>query len=328
MLPSRLRHLRAREPQHAVVGPDARERASGGTRLRDLVLVVGEDQVAAAAVDTELASEELLGHRRALDMPAGTAIAPWRGPGDVLVGLRRLPEREVDGIAFVLAGLDAGSRAQLVGPLAREVAVGGEAAHGEVDVALRLVGVTARDQLLDERDDLGQRLGCERLAVGTADPEPLGVGHVRGRHLAREFVRGHAGPRRGDVDLVVDVSDVLDQRHGLSAPLEVALHQPEHDERAGVADMDAAVDGRPAGVDPDRAVGAGAQLVQLAGAGVAQPHAALRMASSRGSAANTAQSSGPRSRPVSERRAWRSGTCARRSSSTSARACTSSSCSG
>ena len=69
------------EPEHPVVHPQPRERrAAGGTRLRGLVLVVGEDQVRAAAVDLEVDAEQLLGHRRALDVPARPARAPTASP--------------------------------------------------------------------------------------------------------------------------------------------------------------------------------------------------------------------------------------------------------
>ena len=246
----------------------------------------------------------------------------------VLIGLGRLPEREVDRVALVLAGLHPRAGAQLVGLLPRELAVGREGAHREVDVAARLVRVAGDDQLGDQADDLSNRLGGQRLVVGPADAEPVGVVDVRLGHLGGQCGRRDPALVRQGIDLLVDVGDVLDKRHRLAAPLEVALHETEHDERASVAHMDAAIDGRPADVHPDPPVGAGYELERLAGAGVADPHAALRMASSRGSAANTAQSSGPRSRPVSTRRACRSGTCERRSSSTSSRARGSSSRSG
>ena len=53
-----------------------------------------------------------------------------------------------------------------------------EAAHREVDVAAGLVGVPVGDQLLDQRDDLGHRLGRQRLEVGPAQPQQVGVGDV------------------------------------------------------------------------------------------------------------------------------------------------------
>ena len=45
-----------------------------------LVLVVGEAQVDAAAVDVEGVAEVLARHGRALEVPAGTAVAEGRGP--------------------------------------------------------------------------------------------------------------------------------------------------------------------------------------------------------------------------------------------------------
>src|SRR6185312_9576105 len=111
----------------------ARERlAARRLGLRDLVLVVGKDQVRAAAVDVEVHAEYLLGHRGALDVPAGPAAAPRRGPVGVLTLLVRLPQREVlrrllqPLVRLVLA------LAHLVDRAVRELPVAGEAAHTEV----------------------------------------------------------------------------------------------------------------------------------------------------------------------------------------------------
>ena len=57
----RLRHLLGSELEHAVVHPDVREAVPERARLRELVLVVREAQVEAAAVDLELRPEVLLG---------------------------------------------------------------------------------------------------------------------------------------------------------------------------------------------------------------------------------------------------------------------------
>ena len=328
-VPDRLRHLLAAQPQHAVVRPHLRERPPARLGLRDLVLVVREDQIAPASVQRELATQPPLRHRRALDVPARPSPPPRRLPPGVLTGLVALPEREVERIALVLARLRRpGSLQQLVDALVAEHPVAVEAAHREVHVAAGLVGVPARDQLLDQRHDLGHRLARQRLAVGPSQAQQVGVGDVGLGHLARQRVRRHALVDGRRVDLVVDVGDVLDQQHRLPAPLQVALHQLEHHERPRVSDVDAVVDGGPAHVHADRAVGARLQLAQLARQRVADPHAARLIASSRGSAASTAHSSGPRSRPVSVIRASRSGTPALRSSSTSARASCSDSRSG
>src|SRR5207249_10981433 len=118
-------------------------------------------------VDVEARPEELLGHRRAFDVPAGTAAAPRRLPPRVLPLFVRLPEREVarislERIRFLLF--------HLVGALARQAAVLRKALDAEIDVALCLVRVTVPNQLLDQRDDLGDRLRRPRLGFRTAEP--------------------------------------------------------------------------------------------------------------------------------------------------------------
>src|SRR4029453_3205482 len=65
------------------------------TRLCDLVLVVREDEIESASVDLELRPEVLLGHDRALDVPAGSSTPPRRLPPSVLSGLVPLPQRKV-----------------------------------------------------------------------------------------------------------------------------------------------------------------------------------------------------------------------------------------
>src|SRR3954451_6387341 len=90
----RLGHLVAGHGDPGVVHPVLREVVAEGLGLGDLVLVVREDQVEAAAVDVEGGAQVLVGHRRALQVPAGAARAPWRRPGR-LTGLGGLPHGEV-----------------------------------------------------------------------------------------------------------------------------------------------------------------------------------------------------------------------------------------
>ena len=56
-------------------------------------------------MDLEADAEQLLGHRRALDVPAGPPAAPRRVPGGVLARLLRLPQREVEGILLAVDAL-------------------------------------------------------------------------------------------------------------------------------------------------------------------------------------------------------------------------------
>ena len=92
-----------RTAQKAVVGPVGDHRlVVAAFALGDFVFVVREDEVEAAAVDVERFAEQLLAHRGAFDVPAGSAVAPRAVPRR-LAGLGCFPQCEVGGVAFPLA---------------------------------------------------------------------------------------------------------------------------------------------------------------------------------------------------------------------------------
>src|SRR5262249_3001672 len=135
-----------------VVDPAACERLSGRRLgLRDLALVVREDQILAATMDVERRAEIFYGHRRALDVPAGTSFAPRTGPRR-LARFGRLPEGKVARIAFALVDLDAGAPEQLVAVLPGQTTVGRKSRDLEIDVTVDEVGDAGGHELLDEPD--------------------------------------------------------------------------------------------------------------------------------------------------------------------------------
>src|SRR5712671_4219790 len=72
-----LGHLLALDLKEAIVHPNARQRMTmmGALALRDFVLVMGKDEVDAAAMNVEGLAEQSLAHRRAFDVPSGPAAA-------------------------------------------------------------------------------------------------------------------------------------------------------------------------------------------------------------------------------------------------------------
>src|ERR1700732_1446210 len=71
-----LRHLLAFDLQEAVVHPEIRHAVfvEGTAALCEFVLVMRKHQVDAATMNVELLAEMLPRHRRALDVPARTAL--------------------------------------------------------------------------------------------------------------------------------------------------------------------------------------------------------------------------------------------------------------
>jgi len=254
----RLRHLGALDLQEAVVQPVIRHhgRVERAARLRDLVLMVRKDQVDAAAVDVEGLAQMLPRHRRAFDVPAGTAGRPdsrRRRPCG-LARLRGLPQHEVHRVALIGRHIDTRARDHLVERALRQPAVVGHRGHAEQHVCLRHIGVAGRDQTLDQRPHLADMLGGARLDGRAQAAERIDVG--------MELLLGFFGDgadrlvqrqiwiflRRACVDLVVDVGDVARIDHAVGA-VEMP-QQPEQDveddDRPRIADMGEIIDGRSA----------------------------------------------------------------------------------
>ena len=142
-----LRHLLFVDAQHAAVQPVFDEGlARGGFGLRLLVFVMGKNEVGPAAVYVDGQSQVFLAHGRAFQVPARPPGAPGTFPAR-FARLCRLPQCEVERVAFALIDVHTRAALQLVDIAAGELAVCGEAAHGEVDVAVCLVGVPRVDEL-------------------------------------------------------------------------------------------------------------------------------------------------------------------------------------
>ena len=242
--------------------------------LRDLVLMMGEHQVGAAAMDVEGQIQILLGHRRAFDMPAGTTLAPGGFPRG-LAGLGGLPDGEVQRIALAVADTrhTIGAQVAMAGFHLVHIAVGqlavlGEAADAEVDIAFGLVGMAGVDQALDQLDHFRDLLGRLRTDRGVGHAGLMhvvdeGLGELRGN-----LCGGTAGPVRLVDDLVVHVGDVLHEGDVEAPPGQIAADDVEADEGAGIADMDVVVHGGAADVHADLALVDGLEFFLGAGLGV------------------------------------------------------------
>ena len=73
-----LTHLLARDGDHVIMHPVMHALfPEGRTTLRDLRLVMREDEIQTTAVDIELLTEVFRTHGRALHVPARKTFRPW-----------------------------------------------------------------------------------------------------------------------------------------------------------------------------------------------------------------------------------------------------------
>ena len=185
-------------------------------------------------------------------MPAGPPPPPGRIPGGVLARLVRFPQREIERVVLAIGSLHAFPLVHLVDVAVAELAVFGVAPNPEIDVSVDRVGMSALDQASDQSDHAVDRLACERLKIGSTQPKSVGVGDIERDHLLGELVARSARLARCRVDLVVDIRNIRHEHDAVPLMDEEALHNREHDEGAGIPNVDAAVHGRAAHVDPDR----------------------------------------------------------------------------
>ena len=223
--------------------------------------MVRKPQVEPAAVNVELLTEVAGRHGRALDVPAGAASAPRRGPRGAfgLMLAIGLPEREVAGVALACSsGRVAVCRVfHLLAALLGERAVLGPARRVEVDArgaVERLIGVATLDEQLDERHHLGDVRGRPRLVGRSEHSERvIGRGEVSldavGERPPLLAAAGLGGDPRVIENLVVDISDVANQRDPVTRRGEPAPNLVVGERAAQVADVRRRLHGRAADID-------------------------------------------------------------------------------
>ncbi len=248
--------------------------AVGRLGLGDLVLVVGEDVVDAAAVDVEGRAQVAGAHGRALDVPARPARTDLGVPGG-LARLGRLPQGEVvDALLLVLVGIAAGPGPAVLEADLGQAPIGRELVDGEIDRAVLAVGDALVEQRPDEGDHAGDVLGIggPRVVIGRQDVQPVPFGEEGldvGRGVCRQADSLGVGPLDG---LVVDVRDVHDVEDPVAPVEQEALEEVLEDVGAPIADMGVVVDGRAAGVQLDHAGLEGDEVLDPAAEGVVESH--------------------------------------------------------
>ena len=266
-------HLLVVDVDKAVVHPVAHVGLSGGAGgLGDLVFVVREEQVLAAAVDIERLTQVGGAHGRALDVPAGAAHSPGAFPGG-FAGFLRLPEGKVQRVLLDLVHAHARAALQVLQVLPAQAAVAGEGADAVVHVALGFIGQALVDEPLDEGDDLRDVLGGAGVHRGRADAQGFGVGEVLGDVALGDLPDGHALLVGAADHLVVDVGEILHEGHFVAAIFQIAAKHVKDDEGTRVADVKEVVYRRTAGIDAHLALVKGHKGFLFPGHAVVDLHA-------------------------------------------------------
>ena len=242
------------------------EGVHAGERLgvRSAALVVGEDQVGAAAVEVDLGAEAVERDRGALHVPARPARAEVGLPRRLALP-RHPPQQRVErralartvGVAAALAGVGQHRGLVVVGLVAEPTGDRGvEVDVGELRV-VDAVGRALREQLADQLGDLPHRLDRADVVPRREHPQRFHVFAEQRRlphaeHDPVVVVAGGALQQR-----VVDVGDVLDVVHVVPQIPPDPVDQVERQVGRGVAQVRGVVRGDPADVHGGRRTGRG-----------------------------------------------------------------------
>ena len=230
-------------------------------------------------MNVEGVPEILARHRRALQVPARTPEAVWRGPGRArrLTGLRALPQGKVARVVLA-SGVCILGRRHVLEPLVGQLAIRGPGADIEIHVCGAIgggIGMPLLDQHPHQLDHLRDVAGGTRLIGRRQHAQGL---ERRARQPLVAIGQGEpvlaAGCGLGE-DLVVDIGDIAHQRHGIPMP----AHQPapqdvEGDGEADVSDVRRSLRGQATDIDADLAWRHGHEVTQLTVGGIekAQAH--------------------------------------------------------
>ena len=223
---------------------------AGRLGLGDLVLVMGKFQVHAPAVNIEMFAQAMGRHRRALDMPAGSARAPRRAP-TWFTRFGGFPQHEVQRIALGLFHFDSRSRPQIVQLLVGQLPVALEPAHVVIHVTGGTdIGETLVQQGLNHGDHVGHRFGGARFLGRRQDAQRLqilmhGLDEAIGQGV--KILAVLLGTMN---DLIVDVGNVAHIGHVVTPGPQPTQHHVEHHHDPRVTDMTVVVDGHAAHVHP------------------------------------------------------------------------------
>ena len=155
----------------------------GGLALRDLVGMMREGVVDAAAVKIEILAEIFSRDAGTLDMPAGIPDAERRIPFQLLIlelGFRK-PQNEVGLVLLVAVRLDALTHTDgkvLFVEVVEDV-IFLQLGSIEIDVTACGVGIPLFQKNLNHIDEIGDTTGRRGNDVGTLDPQLFAIGKKR-----------------------------------------------------------------------------------------------------------------------------------------------------
>ena len=208
--------------------------AGGRFALRDLVFMMWKREIWPTTMNVEGITQAAGRHRRALDVPARTAITPGGSPVS-LAWFGSLPKHEIERVFFMNIHIDPTACTHIIELAIIELAVVGKLAHPVVDITIfSRVGKAFFNQRFNHGHNIADMAGSTGFMTGRK--------YIQTRFI---FVHGinHTLGQRGDTfavfigaleDFIVDISDVTHVVNVVTTLTQIAGDDVEGDHHPGV----------------------------------------------------------------------------------------------
>ena len=222
---------------------------NAGLTLGNLIFMMRENEVTAAAMEVKLLTEVFQRHRRTLDMPAWTAFAPGAVPAR-FTRLGCLPKGKVHRMFLALIHINAGTSLHILKLAAAQLAISGKFLHAVEHIPIiHSISIALVHELLHHGDNIGNGFADARINIGAFDIE-----RIHSLEIGINVAAGNVAPLYaffigGADNLVIHIREILDITHLVTLMCQIpADYIPGH-KRTGIADMRMVVRRNAAAVD-------------------------------------------------------------------------------
>ena len=216
--------------------------------LRNLVFVVGKNEILTAAVNVYSFSEIASDHGGAFNVPAGSSVSP-RGSPVRLAGLGCFPKGKIHRILFDLSDVDSCAGLKLLKRLMRKLSVFLEFFGAEIYVAVHGISKAFFNKRRNYADNFADILGSLGMNGCLTDIQTLCIDPEFLNVFFGDILVSHALLVGTANNLIVDIGKVLNKGDLVAHVFEIAAKNIKNAKRPCIADVDIVIHCRAAGIN-------------------------------------------------------------------------------
>ena len=207
-----------------------------------------KNEILTAAVNINRFAEISSYHSGALNVPAGSSVAPRRLPIR-LPGLCVLPKSKIHRLLFQFADIDSSASFKILERLMRKLAVFMEFFRAEIHVTVNGISIAFFNQSRNNRNNFINIFCGFRVIARFTDIHALCVFPELLNIFFGDFLKGKTFFVCTADNFIVDIGKILNKGNLIASVFKIAAKNIENAKRTGITDMDKIIYRRTAGVN-------------------------------------------------------------------------------